>query len=202
MSFAPIEWHAVGPLVLAALAIMGSPGPATISLTACGSAYGVRRSRRYLAGIVLATIVVLVAVATGVTAVLLAAPVVRPVVLAISALYVLRLAYLIATAPPLRRDAGGRPPTLTGGIVLGVANPKAWVAIAAVVASTRVSAGPVPDGSAKVAVLVVLIVLINAAWLAAGAACAPLLQDPRRARVINVGLAILLVGAVGLAVLE
>jgi threonine/homoserine/homoserine lactone efflux protein len=38
MSFAPIEWHAFGPLVLAALAIMGSPGPATISLTACGSA--------------------------------------------------------------------------------------------------------------------------------------------------------------------
>jgi threonine/homoserine/homoserine lactone efflux protein len=202
MSPAPIEWHAVGPLVLAALAIMGSPGPATISLTACGSAFGVRDSRRYLAGIVLGTVAVLVAVAGGVTAVLLTAPVARPVLLVISALYVVRLAYLIATAPPLRQVAGRRPPTLTGGIVLGVANPKAWVAIAAVFASVRVSGGPVTDGSAKVAVLVVLIVLINAAWLAAGAACAPALQDPRRARAINVALAILLVGALGLALLE
>jgi threonine/homoserine/homoserine lactone efflux protein len=202
MSPARIEWHAIGPLVLAALAIMGSPGPATISLTACGSAYGVRDSSRYLTGIVLGTIVVLVAVATGVTAVLLTAPVVRPVLLAISVLYVLRLAYMIATAPPLRQLAGGRPPTLAGGVVLGVANPKAWVAIAAVFASARVSDGPVTDGSAKVAVLVVLIVVINAAWLAAGAACAPALQDPRRARAINVGLAILLVGALGAALLE
>ena len=34
----------LGPLLLTALAIMGSPGPATISLTAAGSNHGVRRS--------------------------------------------------------------------------------------------------------------------------------------------------------------
>jgi threonine/homoserine/homoserine lactone efflux protein len=201
MSPAPIQWHAIGPLVLAALAIMGSPGPATISLTACGSAYGIARSSRYLAGIVLGTIVVLVAVATGVTAVLLTAPAVRPALLVISALYILRLAYLVATAPPPERLAAGRPPTLAGGLLLGVANPKAWVAIAAVVAGAHVSRGPVTDGVVKVAVLVALIVVINVSWLAAGAVCAPALQDPRRARAINVGLAILLVGAMAAALL-
>src|SRR6185312_3402806 len=72
---AAVEWGAAVPLLVTALAIMGSPGPATISLTAVGSAYGVRRSVAYLAGIVLGTGVVLLAVATGVTATLLAAPV-------------------------------------------------------------------------------------------------------------------------------
>ena len=38
------RWDALGTLIVTALAIMGTPGPATISLTAAGSAYGVRRS--------------------------------------------------------------------------------------------------------------------------------------------------------------
>ena len=41
----------------------GHAGPATISLTAVGSAFGVRRSLAYLAGIVAGTTVVLLAVA-------------------------------------------------------------------------------------------------------------------------------------------
>jgi len=50
----PYRWDAVASLVVTALAIMGTPGPATISLTAAGSAYGMRRSLAYLAGIVAA----------------------------------------------------------------------------------------------------------------------------------------------------
>jgi hypothetical protein len=44
---------------------MGSPGPATISLTAVGSAYGVRRSLAYLVGIIGGTTIVLVAAAAA-----------------------------------------------------------------------------------------------------------------------------------------
>ena len=63
LAAAAIRWEALGPLVATALAVMGSPGPATISLTAAGSAFGVRRSLGYLTGIVAGTAVVLVAVA-------------------------------------------------------------------------------------------------------------------------------------------
>ena len=38
-------------LWLAAFPLMGSPGPATLSLAAMGAAYGGRRSLSYLAGI-------------------------------------------------------------------------------------------------------------------------------------------------------
>ena len=182
---------------------MGTPGPATISLTAAGSAYGARRCIGYLAGIVAGTCAVLLAVAGGVTAALLAVPAVRPVLIAVAAGYILWLAYHIATAPALPEQAGGvRPPSAAAGALLGVANPKAWVAIAAVFASVRVSPGAAADAAAKVAVLSVLIVAINATWLLAGASLAPVLRDPARARIANPALAALLVAAVVLAVVR
>jgi threonine/homoserine/homoserine lactone efflux protein len=141
----PYRWDAAGTLILTALAIMGTPGPATISLTAAGSAYGMRRSLAYLAGIVAGTAAVLLAVATGITAALLALPAVRPALIAAGAAYILWLAFHIATAPPLAEGRGGpAPPGLAGGAFLGVANPKAWIAIAAVFASARLVARAVP----------------------------------------------------------
>jgi len=176
------RWDAIGTLVVTSLAIMGTPGPATLSLTAAGSAYGVRRSLSYLAGIIAGTTAVLLAVATGITAALLALPAVRPVLLAAGAAYIVWLAYHIATAPPLAAD-GSRSdaPGLVGGTLLGIANPKAWIAIAAVFASARLADGAAVDAAAKVAVLAVMIVAINTTWLAAGASLAPLLRDARRA---------------------
>jgi threonine/homoserine/homoserine lactone efflux protein len=85
---------------------------------------------------------------------------------------------------------------------LGVANPKAWVAIAAVFASARLAADATTDAAAKIAVLSVMIIVINASWLVAGKSLAPLLRDPRRARMVNLSLAITLIAATALAVLH
>jgi len=198
-----LPYDAIGTLAVTALAVMGTPGPATISLTAAGSAYGVRRCLGYLAGIIAGTCAVLLAVASGITAALLAVPAVRPALIAVGAGYILWLAYHIATAPALAEQAGDvQPPSAAAGALLGVANPKAWVAIAAVFASARLSSAAAADAAAKVAVLAALIVIINATWLAAGASLAPVLRDPRRARIANPGLAALLVLAAALAVLR
>jgi threonine/homoserine/homoserine lactone efflux protein len=197
------RWDALGTLIVTSLAIMGTPGPATISLTAAGSAYGVRRSLTYLAGIIAGTTVVLLAVATGITAALLAVPAVRPILIAAGAGYIVWLAYHIATAPPLAgQGEGSAAPGLAGGALLGVANPKAWVAIAAVFASARLASGAALDAAAKTAVLTAMIVVINSTWLAAGASLAPLLRDPRRARSINGALAAVLVAAAALTVIR
>lgn len=200
---AAIRWESIGPLLLASAAIMGSPGPATISLVAVGSAFGVRPSLPYLVGIIVGTTAVLVAVATGITAALLAVPATGSVLVAIAALYIVWLAYHIATAPPLsdQSDASDAP-SLAGGTLLGVANPKAWVAIAAVFASARLADAATTDAVAKVAVLTGMIVLINASWLVAGASLAPLLRDPRRGRIVNVALAAALVSATALTVVR
>jgi threonine/homoserine/homoserine lactone efflux protein len=197
---AAIEAGRAGALLLASLAIMGSPGPATISLTAAGSAYGVRRSLGYLAGIVLGTTFVLLAVASGITFALLAVPALRIALIALSAAYIVWLAYRIATAPALAGATAARPPTIAAGALLGAANPKAWIAIAAVFASVRVASGAAADAGAKIVLLAAMIVAINTLWLLAGASIAPLLRDPGRARTVNVALAIALVAATALAV--
>jgi len=200
---AAIHWGSAGPLVVTSAAIMGSPGPATISLTAAGSAYGVRRSFAYLAGIIVGTTIVLVAVATGITATLLAVPALRAFLIVISAAYILWLAYHIATAPPLAAHAVAKhAPSLVGGTLLGVANPKAWVAIAAVFVSAHLSETATTDAAAKITVLTPMIILICTAWLIAGASLTRLLRDPPRARIINTALAVALVGATALAVLH
>lgn len=183
------------------LAIMGSPGPATISILAASSVYGPRRSIPYMIGIIVGTAVVLAAVATGITVVLLALPAVGPVVTGLSAAYILWLAYRIATAPALRdQTAAAAAPSLAGGTFLGVANPKAWVACAAVFSSTRLAEAALPDATAKLIALALMIVVIMVSWLGAGALLAPLFRHPRRARVMNIGLAVALVATTALAV--
>jgi len=197
-----VRWGAVASLVAASLAIMGSPGPATISQTASVSAHGVRRTLPYTAGLVAGTAVVLLAVATGITAALLAVPAVRPVLVAVAAGYILWLAYHIATAPPASMGGEGGAPGVAGGLLLGIANPKAWVAIGAVFAGARLADSTAIDAAGKVGVLMVMIVVIHTAWLAAGASIAPLLRDPARSRAVNRTLAAVLVIAAVLAVVH
>jgi len=191
-----VRWGSVGPLVLVSLAIMGSPGPATISLVAAGSAYGVRRSVPYLIGIIVGSTIVLAAVATGITAALLAVPVIGSIVVWISAAYIVWLAYRIATAPALSEPSATRGAfSLTDGALLGIANPKAWVAIATVFASAHLADSLTMDAAAKFAVLIAMIVVICTTWLVGGTSITPLLRDSRRARIVNAALAAALIGA-------
>ena len=121
----------------------------------------------------------LVAVATGITAALLAVPALRGRACRdLGGVHpVARLQ--VATAPPLAaRAAAADAPSLAGGTLFGVANPKAWVAIAAVFASARVADTAIADEAAKIAVLGLLIVLIHVGWLLAGATLAPALREP------------------------
>ena len=183
-------------LIVASLIVMGSPGPSTVSVTAVGAAFGLRGSIAYLSGLVAGTIAVLLAVATGVVALLLAVPRLAPVLLAASAVYILYLAYRIATAPPLSKPDGMvAAPSFAGGVLLAVANPKAYVAIAAVFAGSPL--GGVP----KIAVLGVMIVLIHLVWWLAGAAFSRIFHDPVWSRRVNTAFAAALVATTAYAVM-
>jgi len=189
-------------LLLLSLAIMGSPGPATVSVTAVGSAFGWRRALPWASGVIGGTIAVLLMVATGVTAALLSLPAIRPLLLVASCIYILVLAWRIATAPPLTAAGADTPaPSLAGGFLLGIGNPKAWIAIAAVFASSRLASAPLADALAKVALLAGMIVVIHVAWLAVGVSLARLLRHPVGSRLVNGTLAALLVVSTALALL-
>jgi threonine/homoserine/homoserine lactone efflux protein len=185
-------------LWMAAFPLMGSPGPATLSLAAIGAAFGARRGLGYLAGIILGTSGVLLLVASGVTGLLLAVPTLVWVVTVLAAAYIVYLAYRIATAPVLsKQDAGVKAPSLTNGFILAIANPKAFAAIGAVYSSHIVAPDdPFLDAAVKILALILVIAVVNAAWLMFGSAFSVVLSDPRRGRLANIFFAILLVGSV------
>jgi threonine/homoserine/homoserine lactone efflux protein len=187
--------------LLAAVALAGSPGPATLSLTATGAAFGARRGIAYLAGIVVGMVVVMAAVAGGMVGLLMAVPGMTPVVTVLAAAYFLYLAWRIATAPPLTDDNGQRrAPTLIAGLALSLVNPKGYAAMAAlysgfVLLPDRLGA----DIAAKMVVLTLVMVAVNIGWLLAGAGLTRFFRDPRSNRLINVIFAVLLVASVVLA---
>ncbi len=187
--------------LLAAVALAGSPGPATLSLTATGAAFGARRGAAYLAGIVFGMVAVMAVVASGLVGLLLAVPGATPVVTVLAAGYFLYLAWRIATAPPLAADtAQRRTPTFTGGLLLSLINPKGYAAMAALFSGfVLVHERLALDIAAKMGVLVFIITAVNVAWLLAGAALTRFFRDPRTNRAINVAFAVLLVASVALA---
>ncbi len=85
----------------------------------------------------------------------------------------------IATAPPLSKRDGAGTPSFSGAFLLAVANPKAYLAIAAVFAGSTL------DALTKIAVLTAMIVVIHICWLLAGASLARFFYDPVHSRIAN-----------------
>jgi threonine/homoserine/homoserine lactone efflux protein len=189
--------------VAAGFALAGSPGPNTRSLAAAGAAFGAGRSLGYLAGLVAGMVVVMGVTATGVAGVLLALPGAGPAVATLAAAYIAYLAYRIATAPPLARNAGeAGQPRFFAGVALSLVNPKAYAAMAALFSGfVLLAERPELDAAVKILILLAIITLVNFAWLFVGSALTQALRQPRLNRAVNVAFAVLLVASVGFAVL-
>jgi threonine/homoserine/homoserine lactone efflux protein len=190
-------------LLLAAIPLVASPGPATMGVAAVGAAYGARAGLPYFAGIVAGTWSVLLLIATGITGVVLAAPALVSLITVAAAAYILYLAYRIATAPVgAAAMSAARAPAFPGGYLLAIANPKAYAALGAVYAGNTVTiAGLLLDTVAKILTLAILILAVNTAWLLFGAAFARYLRHPTIGRATNVAFAALLVLSVAVAIL-
>ncbi len=189
--------------ILAAFALAGSPGPATLSLAATGAAFGSRRGLPYMTGIDIGMVLVIVITASGVIGIVLALPGAAPVVTALAATYFVYLAVRIAAAPPLTDDAGDRrEPSLLGGAFLSLVNPKGYAAMAALFSGfALVKDRPALDVALKFIVVLIIIVSVNAAWLFAGAALTRFFREPRTNRIVNVAFAVLLLVSVAAALL-
>ena len=189
--------------VLAGLALAGSPGPATLSLASTGAAFGARRGLGYMTGIIAGMIIVMSIAASGVTGVLLAVPWATPVVAGMAAGYIGYLAYRIASAPPLERDAGqGRHPSFLGGVFLSLVNPKGYAAMAVLFSGFVLIGNRVElDAAVKGLILVTIMVTVDTAWLFLGEALTRFFRQPCINRAINVSFAVLLVASVAVSLL-
>lgn len=191
--------------VFAALALVGSPGPNTLSVAAVGASYGRRRGLEYMAGLSLGVMLVLALTATGLGAVILGIPGVAPVITGVALAYFLYLAYRIATAPPIGSlaQADGPAPRWHQGIAVSLTNPKAYAAMGALLSGPSLNdASAMADMLSKTLVTLIIVFVVNLAWLSFGAALTLFVNTPGRARALNLGFALLLlisVAALGYA---
>lgn len=181
--------------LLAAFALVGSPGPNTLSVAAVGASFGRRRGFRYMVGLNLGVGLVLAVTATGVAALILGLPGAAPIISAGALGYFLYLAYRIATAPPLGAASAraGHEPRWQEGVAVSLANPKAYAAMGALLSGPAlVVRSPLADGVWKAVLILAVVCVVNLAWLCFGAGLARLVEKPSAARALNLGFAALL----------
>jgi threonine/homoserine/homoserine lactone efflux protein len=194
-SLLPI-YQAVLTFALAAIALLASPGPATLALAASGAAYGMRRSTRFFVGITLGLVISMSLVATGLYVVLHSFPVLATALTVVSIGYIFWLAYRIGTAPPIEEVESAVTPGWGAGFVLGVANIKAYAAFAALLGSFTLGTAPAWEQGTKAFICLLVCVLFDFLWLFAGSRLRKLFIHPTWSRRLNVSFAILMVATV------
>ncbi len=197
---------ALPSFLLAAFALTGSPGPNTLSVAAVGASFGRMRGLKYMAGLNAGVFAVIALVGTGISGAVMALPGIAPVVSIAAALYFLYLAFRIATAPPLSDTSAielDTAPRWYEGFALSLANPKAYAAMAALFSGhTLINGNNVADALWKTGILILVICIVNFAWLSIGAGLSRLLQNPRTSRIVNICFAALLLLSVAAVALK
>jgi threonine/homoserine/homoserine lactone efflux protein len=155
-----------------------------------------RRSLALMTGIIVGVLIVFAAAEAGLTGLILAQPLLGPIVKAASVLYMLWLAWSIASAPPLSDGASADAPSFWGGMFLGFGNPKAYAAMAALSSGFVLGAEPTTDALLKGAILLAVMIAVDLAWLLAGSALARIMRNPSWSRAINIVFALALLASV------
>lgn len=181
---------------LAAVGLLASPGPGTLALAATGAAYGFRGSGRFLLGTMTGLTAAIILVAFGLFAIILAVPYARIALLSLSITYLAWLAFSIATARPIVLAQQTSPPSLLAGVMLGLTNPKAYAAFAALFAGFTLGHASIRNQVTKVILCVGVMVASELAWASIGNILRKPFAHPQWSRVLNVGFAAGMVVAV------
>ncbi len=129
-----MEWQAILPIAVFAMAMTGTPGPNNMMLTASGANFGYLRSIPHMFGIALGCVVMLLLIAAGLGIIFERFPMVQSVLKWVVSTYLLYLAWKIGTAPAPALDGSpsqahiveGKPMTLISAAAFQFVNPKAW----------------------------------------------------------------------------
>jgi threonine/homoserine/homoserine lactone efflux protein len=187
---------------LAAFAFVSSitPGPNNLMLMASGINFGVRRTVPHMLGVALGFTLMIVLIGLGIMQIIDAVPGSYFFITIASGLYLLYMAWKIATTDTSLAENGNaattsKPFTFLQAALFQWVNPKAWT-----MALTAISAYA-PESQGWVGVLLVAGVfgIINlpstGAWAVMGAKMRRFLSDPVRLRTFNIIAAVLLVGS-------
>jgi threonine/homoserine/homoserine lactone efflux protein len=169
-----------------------TPGPNNLMLLASGANFGLRRSIPHMLGISVGHSFMVVVVGLGLMGVFEAVPRLHDALTVASALYLLWLAWRIATSTPKDGAARARPFTFWQAAAFQWVNPKAW---AMAIGAVTLYAGDGGPGAvlAVAAVFAATNLPSIGVWTAMGQEMRRLLTSPARLRAFNWTMAALLV---------
>ena len=184
-------------LVIFAFVTSVTPGPNNLMLMASGTNFGFARSYPHMLGVLLGYGAMLLIVGSGVGVAIHASPVAGLVLKVASTIYMLYLAWKIATAPPPSAGprTGARPLTFLQAAAFQWVNPKGW-AMALTATAVYVPAQNPLTGLILVALVFFVVNLpVVTLWTGIGVQLRRLLDRPRTLRTFNVATALLLVAS-------
>ncbi|GAA0550759.1 LysE family translocator [Rheinheimera aquimaris] len=174
-------------LVFFAFATSITPGPNNIMIMSSGVNYGVQRSLPHMAGIQLGFLLMLLAVGAGAGLVLQQQPMLHTVIKLLGSVYLLYLAWKIATARPQQIETGSsKPLSFIQALAFQWVNAKAWVMITGAIAAFTSLQGVYWQQLALIALVFLLVGLpCTGSWLLFGAALKRLLTEPTHRQWFN-----------------
>ena len=197
-----MDTAALGIFLTAAVGLLGSPGPAIAALVAVGRARGLVGGLPYFLGLQLGLATAAGITAAGLFSLLAAFPSALRVMTIAAMVYLIYLAYRIASSPvgetaQASSDAHSSP---AAGFLLGVTNPKAYLAFASLLASyTLINGSARQDSFTKWLLLVAVMIVVDIVWLYVGVFLRGLILSPNSERVLNVTLGLTVLIVAGLA---
>jgi threonine/homoserine/homoserine lactone efflux protein len=172
-----------------------TPGPNNMLLTTSGANFGFLRSWWLMIGIMLGMQSILLLVAFGIGGLILIYPSLHKVLQILGSLYLLWLAWKIASASYEKletRAAPNRPLRLYQGWLLQFLNPKAWLMGVGAVSSFSLEGVAYNHSIAAISVGMCSVNLVaGIIWLAFGTLIGKLLQSRRAWHVFNVSMGLL-----------
>lgn len=183
-------------LVLFAVVASFTPGPNNTMLMASGANFGLMRSIPHMLGVSAGFVGLLLGIGLGVGGLFAAWPPLQGLLQVGGALYLLYLAWKMATAKGLGGDTvGARPQTFWQAAAFQWINPKGWTMALSAFATYAPKTGYLPAVLTIVAVFAAVNVPCVLTWTGFGAGLSRWLDRPAVLRAFNVGMAILLVAS-------
>lgn len=190
--------EAIITLTVATAVLLGSPGPATLSLAAVGATFGVRGGVPYLIGILLGLFCAMMGAVFGIAAVFTQWPQAERIVQLLGASYLMYVAYRIATAPVLANAdfEQSKAPGLRDGFVLNLLNPKAYAAFFVLFSQFLLPLEELSTQYLATSLIVFAVaVIVDSIWLAIGSGIRSIFANPKSARVTRILFALSIVFA-------
>ncbi len=185
-------------LVTFSIAMTFTPGPNNIMLAASGVNFGFARTIPHMAGVSIGFLVLVLACGTGLGLVFAAVPSLQLALKIAGAVYMLWLAFKVATAHQARDNGNGpaRPFTFLQAAAFQWVNPKGLVAALSAIAIYMRPGHERQDLAVMLAVFALVTAGSVMTWAGFGVALRRLLRDPVHARIFNAAMALLLVASI------